>query len=999
MSVPSVGKYIFDSTVRQFGHRLPLPPLALVPCAAIIGLAWTYIGSHSGPHQVLVAMTANQEVVRAATDLTRQLQLERGIATVAAAGKPPTGTDWVDQKKRTDLSLVEFQEALAGAILDAQHTDAARNALSSLTDIRRQQHAFASGQWRSCFRDYDKIIRRVLDASAAVVEAKTDRGAGKLFGEVVLIQNARESGSRLITTVMAHHVSGAPYDANDILEVSRLWTLASEFLDSPLASLEGDVPHLREEILHCQAWRDLRNCASAILTDNPKFVSNCNSSLVSKMNSVVDGIFNLECEEICQLKSRMSAHWREDQAQTRQMCAWAGVAVISEVAVGIMAWITALSRSRLARVVNAPMVAIGIGDAEGRIREVNDAFVQLLGYSREELLSGRITWKDLTAPEYAELDQRCVAELECKGSFGPYEKEKVRKDGSRVPILVSAACLPGPKHEHVAILVDITKRKRVEEALRASEAKYKGLAKTCPDGVMLADLTGRIAFASPQFWAMLGLAGSDQLLGRSVLEFVIEEDRQRMAANLARLLQKGLRRNTEYTALRHDGTTVPVEASTAVLPDADGHPKAIMAIVRDITERKRIEQQLAAGKQAAEAANRAKSEFLANMSHEIRTPMTAILGFADILLGEDGSDLTPSDRIEAIRTIRRNGQNLLDLINGILDLSKIEAGKHELNLQTCSPRQIVCDVIDTMKVRADAKKLPLSVEFQGNIANKVQTDPLRLRQILVNLIGNAVKFTESGEVRVVTRTEGGLDGGVRLAFDVIDTGIGLSEAQIALLFQPFTQADASTTRRFGGTGLGLAISKRLAMMLGGDIVVQSNLGQGSRFTLTIAAGAPVEQPTPPEPPKVDDQRNGSPLTAGRQLVSADARRKLDYRVLLAEDGPDNQRLIAFLLRKAGAQVTLAENGQIAVELAQDAQREGDPYRLILMDMQMPVMDGYQATRMLRASGYQGPIVALTAHAMSEDRQKCLEAGCNDYISKPVDPKTLIPLLEGLVQTV
>ena len=384
-----------------------------------------------------------------------------------------------------------------------------------------------------------------------------------------------------------------------------------------------------------------------------------------------------------------------------------------------------------------------------------------------------------------------------------------------------------------------------------------------------------------------------------------------------------------------------------------------------------------------EAATKAKAQLLANMSHEIRTPMTAILGFADLLYSEGDISKAPQHRVTAIQTIKRNGEYLLDLLNDILDLSKVEAGKLEAERIRCSAVQVVADVLSMMRVKTNAKGIRLEVEYVGEIPETIHTDPTRLRQILINMVSNAVKFTESGSVRVAIRLVRDDHDEQQLQVEVIDTGIGMTEEQIARVFKPFCQAEACTTRKYGGTGLGLTISRHLAELLGGTIRVSSKPAKGSTLTVTVSTGS----------------LEGVRLLQNLTEAGLDAQRvehepyqspnRLDCRVLLAEDGPDNQRLVSFVLRKAGAEVTIADNGQIAHDLALTARGEGKPYDVILMDMQMPVMDGYVATAKLREAGYTGPIIALTAHAMSTDRDKCLTAGCNDYATKPIDQKKLI----------
>jgi signal transduction histidine kinase/FixJ family two-component response regulator len=376
----------------------------------------------------------------------------------------------------------------------------------------------------------------------------------------------------------------------------------------------------------------------------------------------------------------------------------------------------------------------------------------------------------------------------------------------------------------------------------------------------------------------------------------------------------------------------------------------------------------------AEKASHIKSAFLANMSHEIRTPMTAILGFAEIMRQRNEDPET----IRHIDTIKKNGEYLLELINDILDVSKIEADKIDIEAIECSLIELLEDVKTLMKIRAIDKGLDLAIKIDGKIPSLIQSDPIRLRQILINLLSNAIKFTKQGSVQLIVRAIEIESENPSLQFDVIDTGIGMTEDQISRLFQPFVQADSSTTRKYGGTGLGLTICKRLTNILGGEIYVNSEYRTGTTFTVSVKIGkvSGVEF--------VDHQAFEHEVNQTIINASTTTDFEMNYNILLAEDGTDNQKLICFLLNKSGAKVTLAENGKVAVRLALEATKISVPFDVILMDMQMPELDGYAATKLLRSKGYQYPIIALTAHTMSGAREECISAGCNNYATKPIN---------------
>jgi len=472
------------------------------------------------------------------------------------------------------------------------------------------------------------------------------------------------------------------------------------------------------------------------------------------------------------------------------------------------------------------------------------------------------------------------------------------------------------------------------------------------------------------------------------------DDAARVFETLQGHLDSGGEYSLDFRMRSADGRWVWVHSQGKVVEwGPDGKPSRMIGIHQDVTGRKEAEIAMAEAMKLADDANRAKSEFLANMSHEIRTPMTAILGYID-LLAEHCARRCSFNREgigDPLEIISHNARHLLCIIDDVLDLSKIEAGKVAVACAACSPREIIAEVTALIRSRAADKGVSLETEFVGAMPVSIQSDPVRLRQILLNLVGNAIKFTDTGSVRVVARLKRSQDRQPLLQIQVIDTGIGIPEELVGKLFQPFTQADASTSRRFGGTGLGLAISQRLAHLLGGQISVTSAVGKGSTFTVQVPTGShpglePAGLPRDAEFPSADQD----PRPTG------EAPGLLGCRVLLAEDGPDTQTLIAFLLRKAGAEVCVADDGRFAVEAAERAQRDGQPFDIILMDMQMPVMDGYEATRKLRAARWTTPIVALTAHALTEDRQKCLDAGCDDYAAKPIDRQTLLDIVDRWV---
>lgn len=401
---------------------------------------------------------------------------------------------------------------------------------------------------------------------------------------------------------------------------------------------------------------------------------------------------------------------------------------------------------------------------------------------------------------------------------------------------------------------------------------------------------------------------------------------------------------------------------------------------------RRNEKELKLATRSAESANQFKSTFLASMSHEIREPLTAILGYSELLMRPS---MTDEDRARHTDTIRRNGAHLLQLVNDILDLSKIEAGKMEVEKIQCYPIHIVDDVITLLGQRASEKGVTLEVAYEGPCPESIQSDPIRLRQILTNLIGNAIKFSAGKSVRLTVHLPPTTQGINKLQFRVTDNGVGMTPEQLASLFQAFKQGDAATLRKYGGTGLGLTIAKQFAALLGGDITVTSEVGAGSTFSLEVATGPILRL--------IEDPKRHPKQVAAEHAVAATASVRLDGRVLLVEDGITNQQLISLYLTEAGAEVSVADNGKIACDLVASAAKAGTPFHLILMDMEMPEMDGCEAARHIRNTGFKSPIIALTANAMSQDRDLCMASGCNAFMSKPIDWPRLIDLCAGYLR--
>jgi PAS domain S-box-containing protein len=509
------------------------------------------------------------------------------------------------------------------------------------------------------------------------------------------------------------------------------------------------------------------------------------------------------------------------------------------------------------------------------------------------------------------------------------------------------------------------------------------LLESVPEAIYGIDLEGDCTFCNPACLDLTGYAEPSELLGRNMHEVIhyakadgtpypVEE------CVIYRAFVDGMGTHGDDEVLwRKDGSSFAAEYWSRPVHRNEKVIGAVVTFV-DISARKQAEEILRTAKAAAEAASRAKSEFLANMSHEIRTPLNGVIGMTNLALA---TDLTGEQR-EFLETAKLSGDALLSVINDVLDFSKIEAGKTYLEAQDFNLRESLQNMMKAFTLRASEKQLTLSCETDEQVPVMVCGDAYRLRQILTNLLGNAIKFTPAGGVALRVRVNYVDGGNAILHFAVADTGVGIAANACKMIFDPFTQADSSTTRTFGGTGLGLAISARLVKMMGGDIWVESELGRGSEFHFTAHLGV----------------ANVSEDAAIKPIATAAPTPGSFLRVLLAEDNAVNRLVVTRLLEKQGHLVIAAITGREALAALSRAH-----YDVVLMDVQMPDMDGFEATRAIRMmekhTGRHQQVIALTAHAMIGDRERCLESGMDGYLSKPIIPQELYQVLESCSQAI
>jgi len=671
-------------------------------------------------------------------------------------------------------------------------------------------------------------------------------------------------------------------------------------------------------------------------------------------------------------------------------------------------------RDFITAVLQACGALVIVFDTEGRIVFFNPAFERVMGYSTADLI-GKLFFDVLVGPESREQSRQRLEYGVSARSPTSFEGEWITKSGevrrisfSNVPMLNQA----GEVQYYITTGIDITDRHYTDQELLKSETQFRSIWEASYEPMFLTDSTGMIVKVNAAFASMLD-TDPRSLEGMTVTGLFHPEEREELREYHRTLYASDVKQHFFERELHFMQGRSGIFENSVTRVDIPGQPSQMLCVLRDVTGQKRNAEELARAKEAAEAANRdlvaanrnleetgrlaremadraealsaAKSDFLANMTHEVRTPLNGILGMTGLALETQ----LESDQREYLELVKLSAEALLSLVNDVLDFSKYEVGKLGLDSVEFSLRGLVRDVLRPLALRASGSGLAFESAVHDQLPDRLIGDPLRIGQVLRNLAGNAIKFTNSGKVSIHVWAEsqeasGAESSKVTLRFSVADTGIGIAPEKHRLIFEPFTQADGSTTRKYGGTGLGLSISSGLVELMGGRIWVESELGQGSTFSFILTLDLPVTSEA------------HQPVSSS--WAPGDGKRKL--RILVAEDNSVNQRLAARLLERQGHSVIIAGSGQQALELFESSLSDGNQYDLILMDVQMPGLDGLQATarirQMERGSGRRIPIAAMTAQAAESDRLRCLESGMDAYVTKPVHVPELMRMIESIV---
>ncbi len=608
-----------------------------------------------------------------------------------------------------------------------------------------------------------------------------------------------------------------------------------------------------------------------------------------------------------------------------------------------------------------------IEDNSGNILDMNPEFCKIIGYKREELLGNNI--KIIVPRDYRDEVQKRINFI-LEGNVLYSIVTNIKKDGTEVFMELRETCfyLPDGTKGILVICNDITERKKAERALKQSENLYRSLIETSPEGISLGDLNGNLFFVNDQKVALFGYESQEELLKKNIFDLINDSDIEKAKKVAEELEKNGYITNSQLGFKRKNGSYFYGELRAKLIYDDKGNPSRMIDFISDITDRKKYEDDLKEAKIKAEESDRLKSAFLANMSHEIRTPLNGILGFAELLKDENVSQ---GQRREFLEIINSSGRQLLNLINDIIDLSKIEAGQIELMEADCNINSLLNEVFAFFQsTKSDSGKENIEIRFKPGLEDsesEVKIDSFRLKQILNNLLSNALKFTHLGYIEFGYKLiENNLE------FYVKDTGIGVSKDSMDIIFERFRQADDSHSRIYGGTGLGLSICKALVELMDGEIILSGNESEGSKFIFKL-------------PYRKSDSVNTNP---GKNIPASVQGDWSSKKILVVEDDFNNFLFIRTVLKKSGIKILRAENGADAVEIS----RNEPDIDLIMMDIQLPKMNGYEATREIRKFNNNICIIAQTAHAFYEDKNKCLRAGCTDYLPKPIEKDMLFAML-------
>lgn len=622
------------------------------------------------------------------------------------------------------------------------------------------------------------------------------------------------------------------------------------------------------------------------------------------------------------------------------------------------------SEERFKALHNASFGGIAIHD-KGKILECNQGLSEMTGYSYDELIG--MDGLMLIAPETRDL---VINNIQA-GYEKPYEALGQRKNGELFPMRLEARNVPYKgRTVRTVEFRDITESKKAEQALQKSEDRFRKIIETSPDGIAIAALDGTIQFVTAKIVSMWGYDSTDELLGRNIMEFLHPDYHEKAFYLINEMFNGNLTGAGEYLMVRKDGSTFYCEANANILLDVSNIPTGVLYVQRDITGRKKAEMELVKAKEKAEESDKLKSAFLANMSHEIRTPMNGILGFAELL---KKPDLTGEEQQDYIRIIEKSGARMLNIINDIVDISKIEAGLMKLDMKVSNINEQIEYIYTFFKPEVEAKGMKLSFNTPlPAIEATIITDREKVYAILINLVKNAIKYTNSGSIEFgYKKIEA--QGCSSLQFYVKDTGIGIPRDRQEAIFERFIQADITDKMARQGAGLGLSITRAYVEMLGEKIWVKSEEGSGSTFYFTLPYNAP------PVKEIVVQQYTTSDKT--------DQIRKL--KILIAEDDEISELLLDNSVKMFGKEILKARTGIEALEVC----KMNPDTELVLMDIRMPVMNGYEVTRKIREFNKEVVIIAQTAYGQSGDREKAIEAGCNDYIAKPIGQKDLIALIQ------